>query len=102
MKSMLSAAAAAFCIVLAGGFIVRAQPAPAPPAERGNGTMGLFSGAGGDPALGEKLYQQKCASCHDNPTGRTPPKAVIANNTPTFIVSALLEGVMRPMAVGMA
>ncbi|HEY2357145.1 MAG TPA: PQQ-binding-like beta-propeller repeat protein [Phenylobacterium sp.] len=101
MKSMLSAAAAAaFCLVLAGGLVVRAQPAP--PAERGNGTMGLFSGAGGDPALGEKLYQQKCASCHDNPAGRTPAKAVIANNTPTFIVSALLEGVMRPMAVGMA
>ena len=64
--------------------------------------MGLFTGAGGDPALGEKLYQQKCASCHDHPSERIPAKAAIADNSATFIVSALLEGVMRPMAVGLA
>jgi polyvinyl alcohol dehydrogenase (cytochrome) len=54
--------------------------------------------------LGESLYKQRCASCHDAPAegGRTPPKATIANNTPTTIVSTLLEGVMAPMARGLA
>ncbi|WP_293370336.1 PQQ-binding-like beta-propeller repeat protein [Phenylobacterium sp.] len=87
----------------------RAQAKPAPTsaegaaqAEGGNGSMGQFTGAGGDPALGENLYKSKCASCHDTPSGRIPPKAAIAQNTPTFIVSALVEGVMRPMAFGMA
>ena len=112
MKSMQGAAvAAAFGVILAGVVDARAQPAPSPApspaegaavAERGNGIMGQFTGAGGDPVQGEKLYQQKCASCHDNPTGRIPPKATIANNTPTFLVSTMLEGVMRPMAAGMA
>ncbi len=64
--------------------------------------MGQFTGLGGDAALGETLYKQKCASCHDNPSGRIPPKATIANNTPTFLASTLIEGAMRPMAVGMA
>ena len=46
----------------------RADPTPAPDvAERGNGAMGQFTGAGGDPVQGETLYLQKCASCHDNP-----------------------------------
>ena len=80
------------------------QPTPAEGAamaERGNGTMGMFTGAGGDAKAGEALYQQKCANCHDHPSDRIPTKATIANNTPTMIMSALLEGVMRPMAVGM-
>ena len=109
MKTLRSAvAAAAFGLIVSGGVMAYAQPAPAPTpaegvaaAERGNGTMGLFTGVGGDPVQGEKLYQQKCASCHDNPSGRTPAKESLANNTPTFIVSALVEGVMRPMASGM-
>ena len=106
MRSMqYVAAAATFGLVLAAGLIARAQPAPAEGAamaERGNGTMGQFTGAGGDRALGETLYGQKCASCHDHPTGRTPNREIIANNTPTFIVQALLEGVMAPMARGLA
>jgi polyvinyl alcohol dehydrogenase (cytochrome) len=98
--------AAVFGLVMAGGLMARAQPAPGPAggaarAESG-GVMGQFTGAGGDPVLGEKLYQQKCASCHDNPTGRIPPKAAIAQNTPTLIISTLVEGAMRPMAAGMA
>jgi polyvinyl alcohol dehydrogenase (cytochrome) len=107
MKSLLSATAAAvFGLTLASGAAVQAQPAPTPAqgaaaAERGNGTMGQFTGAGGDPVQGEKLYQQKCASCHDNPSGRIPAKAIIANNTPTFIVQAMLEGVMASQARGL-
>ena len=106
MISMRSfVAAAALGLTLLGGLAARAQPTPAEgaaAAERGNGTMGQFGGEGGDPALGEKVYQQKCAGCHDAPTGRTPAKAAIGANTPTYIVGALMDGVMRPMAAGLA
>jgi polyvinyl alcohol dehydrogenase (cytochrome) len=98
---------------LAGLGLARASaaaPPAAPPAalegaaraEAGNGVLGAMSGEGGDPALGASLYQQRCASCHDNPTGRTPAKAVIANNTRAFIATTLLEGIMRPMATGLS
>ena len=64
--------------------------------------MGQFTGAGGDPALGQQLYEKRCASCHDTPTGRIPAKATIAQNTPTAIAQTLIEGPMRPMALGMS
>ncbi|THD59070.1 PQQ-binding-like beta-propeller repeat protein, partial [Phenylobacterium sp.] len=64
--------------------------------------MGAFAASGAAPALGATRYAERCARCHDAPSGRTPAKAAIANNTPTFIVSALLEGVMRPMAAGLS
>src|SRR5438045_3787385 len=84
---------AALAIALASALVARAAPSTsAAPAEPGNGAMGSFLGAG-DPAAGEGLYKQRCASCHDapNPPGRIPAKAAIANNTPTMIVSTLLE-----------
>ena len=105
MKSIrLLSAALAAAMSLAGGLSPAMAQTPAEGAARaeaGNGMMGRFTGAGGDAAVGETLYRQKCASCHDAPVGRTPGKALIASNTPTFIMSALLEGVMRPMAAGM-
>ncbi len=70
-------------------------------AEGGNGVMGQFTAGGGDPALGQQLYEKHCASCHDNPTGRIPAKAAIAQNTPTSIAQTLIEGAMRPMALGL-
>ncbi|HEX2817126.1 MAG TPA: PQQ-binding-like beta-propeller repeat protein [Phenylobacterium sp.] len=105
---MRSAAVAVAGLILAGGLTAHAQPTSAPSpaqgaaaAEHGNGVMGQFTGAGGDPVQGEKLYQQKCASCHDNPSGRIPAKETIANNTATFITQAMIEGVMAPMARGL-
>ena len=71
-------------------------------AERGNGVMGAFAAAGSDSAVGAGVYARRCATCHDNPSGRTPAKAIVADNTPTFIVSTLLEGVMKPMAAGLS
>jgi len=95
--------AAVMGLILGSGLAARAQtPAEgAASAERGNGVMGQFTGQGGDPVQGEALYKQKCAGCHDNPSGRIPPKDTLANYTPTLIVGALLEGVMRPQAAGM-
>jgi polyvinyl alcohol dehydrogenase (cytochrome) len=55
-----------------------------------------------DPAVGEPLYNTHCAACHDHPSDRTPPKAVIANNTPPYIFGALNDGVMRGNAQGLS
>ncbi len=88
--------------LLAAGLTIGLAAHAQAPARDGNGVMNQFTGEGGDAALGESVYGKRCASCHDTPTGRTPPKATIANNTPTFIVSALAEGVMAPMARGLS
>jgi polyvinyl alcohol dehydrogenase (cytochrome) len=83
-----------------------AEPAPAAPAaappSAPNGVLGQLSGQGGDPAIGAALYAKRCASCHDNPTGRAPSKALLASNTRAFIATALIEGIMRPMATGLS
>jgi polyvinyl alcohol dehydrogenase (cytochrome) len=55
-----------------------------------------------DPAVGEPLYNLHCAACHDHPTGRTPPKGVIANNTPAYILGVLNDGVMRANAASLS
>ncbi len=51
---------------------------------------------------GQRLYALRCAACHDNASDRTPPRDVIAKNTPAFIFAALSSGVMQPMAAGLS
>lgn len=55
-----------------------------------------------DLAHGADLYKNHCAMCHDNPSARTPPRAVIEQNTPSFVLSVLTQGAMRPMANGLS
>src|SRR5215472_4183417 len=55
-----------------------------------------------DLARGAALYKDHCAMCHDNASGRTPPRAVIEQNTQAFVLSVLTQGVMRPMANGLS
>lgn len=52
-------------------------------------------------APAEQLWQKKCASCHDNPTSRIPPRNALSYSPPHAIVRALTTGSMRPMAVGL-
>jgi polyvinyl alcohol dehydrogenase (cytochrome) len=46
-------------------------------------------------AFGAALYQRNCASCHDNPQDRTPPRSLLSSLPPEAIVTALLTGVMK-------
>jgi polyvinyl alcohol dehydrogenase (cytochrome) len=103
-KTTMTALAGALAFVLAAHAAAPTPSVEVAKVEAGNGTMGQFTGQGGDPALGQDLYAKRCASCHDAPAegSRAPAKAVIAVNTPTFIMSALAEGVMAPMARGMS
>lgn len=51
---------------------------------------------------GKALYEAKCATCHDKPTDRTPGRDVLAKNPPTFILAAMRNGIMQPMAAGLS
>lgn len=50
-------------------------------------------------AIGELLYQERCATCHDS--GRAPPRNKIAANTPEEILEALDTGFMAAVALFM-
>lgn len=47
---------------------------------------------------GEVLYQRRCAACHDNADGRTPPKQALQNMTPGRIMRTLDFGAMMTVA----
>jgi cytochrome c553 len=51
---------------------------------------------------GAKLYETRCAGCHDAPKDRTPPKSAISAMTPAAIVVTLADGVMKSQAAGLA
>jgi polyvinyl alcohol dehydrogenase (cytochrome) len=89
--------ALALCGALAGSIAVYAQP--------DGGTVRAadpLAPPAPDLAVGAHVYQERCANCHDNPTGRIPARSAIAQNTRPFIVSVLAEGVMQPMAKGLS
>ncbi len=53
------------------------------------------------PPDGAKLYEQRCAVCHDNAQDRTPPKAQLARKQPDEVIAALTTGVMKTQAAGL-
>jgi hypothetical protein len=77
LQRAAAVAGVALGLMVLGGASARAQD-PA-----GNGTMSGFAGAGGDPAVGARLYPERCASCHDQADGRTPSRAALASMTPS-------------------
>lgn len=53
------------------------------------------------PPDGARLYEQRCAVCHDNAQDRTPPKSIIAKKTPEEVIAALTTGSMKMQASGL-
>ena len=53
------------------------------------------------PPDGAKLYEQRCASCHDNPSGRIPPKSILQVKSPDEVIMALTSGSMKTQASGL-
>lgn len=53
------------------------------------------------PPDGAKLYEQRCAVCHDNAQDRTPAKSAIARRRPDEVIAALTTGSMRSQASGL-
>src|SRR5947207_12941991 len=50
----------------------------------------------------EALYKANCSSCHDQPEGRTPPRAALKDKTPEAILTAMTSGSMSVQAVNIA
>src|SRR5215472_7391019 len=51
---------------------------------------------------GAALYKERCASCHDLPTGRIPPISAIQQMTASAIYAALTNGAMQTQAAGLS
>src|SRR5689334_5196003 len=51
-----------------------------------------------DLAAGSRIYEARCASCHDTPQERAPSKQALRGLTPSHIVAVLTDGAMRTMA----
>src|SRR5262245_23830709 len=84
-------------VVLAAAILaIAASCAEAPAARPAQQT------AASTPDHGRALYEARCATCHDQPADRTPHRDVIAKNPPTFILSAMRNGIMQPMAAGLS
>jgi polyvinyl alcohol dehydrogenase (cytochrome) len=68
---------------------LRRDLAEAPSAKAGSRTV-----AGQAAPDGAKVYADNCASCHDQPTGRTPPKDALRERTADAIHLSLTSGSM--------
>lgn len=86
-----SAGFAVVVLLVAAGAFAQAAPAPTPRPQ-------LDTGA--EAALGERLYLERCSSCHDS--GRAPPRSQIAANSPQKIREALDTGFMASVAMFMS
>jgi polyvinyl alcohol dehydrogenase (cytochrome) len=51
---------------------------------------------------GAALYKERCASCHDSPTGRIPSIAAIKQMTGQAVYAALANGVMKSQTAGLS
>ncbi len=51
---------------------------------------------------GATVYKERCAQCHDAPTGRTPPFSALRDMPAMKIVSTLETGVMKAQAEGLS
>jgi polyvinyl alcohol dehydrogenase (cytochrome) len=51
---------------------------------------------------GAALYRERCASCHESPTGRVPSIGAIRQMTGEAVYAALTNGVMKSQATGLS
>jgi polyvinyl alcohol dehydrogenase (cytochrome) len=54
-----------------------------------------------DSERGAALFKERCATCHEHPSGNIPPVFVLNYKSPEQIVYALTEGPMRQQAAGL-
>jgi polyvinyl alcohol dehydrogenase (cytochrome) len=51
---------------------------------------------------GAAIFHQKCAMCHDNPSGRIPSHEMLSSLPPDTIIFDLTFGVMQPQGLGLS
>src|SRR5467141_3302016 len=52
-------------------------------------------------AASAQIYQDKCATCHDKPVGRVPPRSAIAMRSTEDIIQTMTTGSMKQFADGL-
>jgi polyvinyl alcohol dehydrogenase (cytochrome) len=52
-------------------------------------------------APGGGIYFERCASCHEQPTGRVPPRVTMLPLTPEYVERILTTGTMKVQAAGL-
>lgn len=52
-------------------------------------------------AEAEKLFNERCASCHNGSVERAPARDQLAQRAPEELVTVMTQGIMRPMAEGL-
>ena len=50
-------------------------------------------------AASAQIYQEKCATCHDKPVGRVPPRSAIAMRSTEDIIQTMTTGSMKQCAI---
>jgi polyvinyl alcohol dehydrogenase (cytochrome) len=88
-------AAIAACAICAGSSAT-AQEHPSSPAQREPWNPEP------DLTVGAKVYQARCASCHDKPLERAPSKQALSELTAAQVRAVVSEGIMRPMSEGLS
>src|SRR5271165_2563881 len=68
----------------------------------GFAVLTLAQQAANQPANGEAIFNARCKSCHDPAVERAPGRLELAVRPRTDIVTALVTGVMAPMAQGLS
>src|SRR5262245_7175980 len=48
------------------------------------------------------VYQKNCATCHDQPKDRTPPRDALKDRTPEAILASLTTGTMSVNAISLS
>src|SRR5262245_34585421 len=81
--AMRAASIIALGLVLSGAAATARAAAPLPPPD------------------GAKVYEQKCASCHNGQVARAPKLEFLKVRTPESVVDALQTGVMKFIGLGM-
>lgn len=52
-------------------------------------------------ALGSRVYDEVCATCHETGVNRAPQRFLLEQMTPESVHRAMISGVMQPMAAGL-
>jgi polyvinyl alcohol dehydrogenase (cytochrome) len=86
-KRVTTGVAAAMAAALAGRLPAAADPPPALTAAQ---------------QAGARIFQERCATCHDQPGGKAPSRAQLGQRSVEDIAKALLLGPMAPQAHGMS
>jgi polyvinyl alcohol dehydrogenase (cytochrome) len=94
-------AAVIFCMTLITGPILLRSVESSSGIDPSKVTYSEQQQAQNDPASAQ-IYQERCASCHENPQGRIPPRFLIARRSAEDVMQTLSSGSMKQQASGLS